>query len=261
MTQYRRKLNDTERETALSVFTTWELSFQLIQDQDEAGKPKSDLLTLFAFFNGKDISEQLFKSFCGNPKMPRIGSIDPGHGLTLMLDSKGRWERDKFVSILIDLTQNSLLQTWNQASDGFCHFSIHPLVRDWIILRNDPKVFWKYYVLASVILGHLVETSYKLGDLNLSFAEKQSLLSHIDTHNEDVGLAQADGEASPCYDFGDLQESEIWFASLFYSSGRQTEAAVTTSKVVEWRERVLGPEHELTLDALSVYQSPPQISS
>jgi hypothetical protein len=70
MTQYRRKLNDTEKETALSVFTTWELSFQLIQDKDEGGKHKTDLLTLFAFFNGKDISEQLFKSFCGIPKCP-----------------------------------------------------------------------------------------------------------------------------------------------------------------------------------------------
>jgi tetratricopeptide (TPR) repeat protein len=259
MTQYRRKLNDTEKETALSVFTTWELSFQLIQDKDEAGKPKSDLMTLFSFFNGKDISEQLFKSFCANPKMPRIDSIDPGHGLALMLDSKGRWERDKFVSILIDLTQNSLLQTWNQASDGFCHFSIHPLVRDWVILRNDLKVFWKYYVLASVILGHLVEISYSLDDFKLSFAEKESLLSHIDTRHEDVDLAQADCGTSPCYNFGDLQESEFWFATLFYSSGRKLEAAATISKVVAWRERVLGLEHELTLDALTVYQSPHQI--
>jgi tetratricopeptide (TPR) repeat protein len=124
-----------------------------------------------------------------------------------------------------------------------------------------PESLLEVLVLASVILGHLVEISYKLDDFNLSFAEKESLLSHIDTHSEDVGLIQADGEASPCYDFGDLQESEIWFASLFCSSRRETEAAVTTSRVVEWRERVLGPEHELTLDALSVYLNLRQVVS
>jgi hypothetical protein len=37
MSQYRRRLNKSERETSLSVFTTWELSFQQLQDEDTEG--------------------------------------------------------------------------------------------------------------------------------------------------------------------------------------------------------------------------------
>jgi tetratricopeptide (TPR) repeat protein len=64
MSQYRRRLNQSERETSLSVFTTWELSFQQLEDEDTDGVNMADLLTLFAFFDCKDISEGLFKAYC-----------------------------------------------------------------------------------------------------------------------------------------------------------------------------------------------------
>src|SRR5205814_2178617 len=60
MSQYRRRLNKSEEETSLSVFTTWELSFRQLEEDTE-GVNKADLLTLFAFFNCEDISECLFK--------------------------------------------------------------------------------------------------------------------------------------------------------------------------------------------------------
>ena len=64
MSQYRRRLNQSEIETSLSVFTTWELSFQQLEDEDTEGVNMADLLTLFAFFDCKDISEGLFKAYC-----------------------------------------------------------------------------------------------------------------------------------------------------------------------------------------------------
>jgi hypothetical protein len=63
LSQYRRSLNRAERETSLNVFTTWELSFQQLTEL-ESGELKGDLLTLFAFFDSNDISEQLFTSYC-----------------------------------------------------------------------------------------------------------------------------------------------------------------------------------------------------
>jgi tetratricopeptide (TPR) repeat protein len=64
MSQYRRRLNKSERDTSLSVFTTWELSFQQLEDEDTEGVNMADILTLFAFFDCKDISEGLFKAYC-----------------------------------------------------------------------------------------------------------------------------------------------------------------------------------------------------
>ena len=51
LSQYRKNLGNTEEETSLSVFTTWELSFQQLQSQPSKDDVEIKLLTLFAFFN------------------------------------------------------------------------------------------------------------------------------------------------------------------------------------------------------------------
>lgn len=43
MTQYRRKLSDAAGETALNVFTTWELSFQQLQARNNKHGYKEDM--------------------------------------------------------------------------------------------------------------------------------------------------------------------------------------------------------------------------
>ena len=63
LSQYRRKLGNDEKETSLNVFTTWELSFQQLQSQASANNVEAKLLTLFAFFDNTDISEQLLAEF------------------------------------------------------------------------------------------------------------------------------------------------------------------------------------------------------
>jgi hypothetical protein len=120
MSQYRRKLgklNHADTETALNVFTTWELSFQLLLASETSGTSntgsnmESDLLTLFAFFDCKDISEELFKAFCCCPKFQESrSSTGPSLSLDLLLDESGNWDDDKFAGILIDLYQHALLQ-------------------------------------------------------------------------------------------------------------------------------------------------------
>ena len=60
LSQYRRKLGDEEKETSLNVFTTWELSVEQLELQTSADSTEMRLLTLFAFFDNKDIAEWLF---------------------------------------------------------------------------------------------------------------------------------------------------------------------------------------------------------
>ena len=143
MTQYRRKLNDEDKETALTVFTTWELSFQHLQI------PQADLLTLFAFFNGKDISEQLFKKFLTNPINKTEEWAKPNPGLQLLLDSNGNWDEHKFGQNLIDFFDIALLQSWSQERDGYRHFSLHPLVQDWILLRTKEEEFQNFVLISA----------------------------------------------------------------------------------------------------------------
>ena len=143
MTQYRRKLNDEDKETALNVFTTWELSFRHLQPQ------QADLLTLFAFFNGKDISEELFEKFLANPISKAEERLKTNQALLLLLDLDGKLDEHKFGEHIINFYEIALLQSWSQEPDGYRHFSFHPLVQDWVLLRTDKHSFLRSLLISA----------------------------------------------------------------------------------------------------------------
>jgi hypothetical protein len=60
MTPHKKLLNTAEMETAMNVFTTRELSFL---ETEPLGPQRADILTLFAFFDSENISEELFRPF------------------------------------------------------------------------------------------------------------------------------------------------------------------------------------------------------
>jgi tetratricopeptide (TPR) repeat protein len=252
MTQYLKKLNNDDTETALSVFTTWELSFQQLQTSGLSGGLEADVLTLLAFFDCKDISEQLFKTFCSSLKMQKIDTNGPGKGLYLFLSQKQRWDVDRYENVVVDLAQISLLQGWFRGSDGFCHVSLHPLVKDWILLRTDIDSFWKFYVIAAAMVAEVLSTSYDYNDFDLLLPVEQALLSHIDIYLEHGEFLKSEGELLLRDKYSELQDSEFWFANMLNQSDRFKEAEIISSRSFKWREKVLGPEHEMTLQSLFV---------
>lgn len=136
LSQYRKKLGNTEKETSLNVFTTWELSFQQLQSQSSKNEVEIKLLTLFAFFDEKDISEQLFAEFGVNQEQ-----ISETANLFIWLkafnSADGQWESELFEDALICLKDSSLLQAFAREQAGFYHSSLHPLIKDWIRLRTN----------------------------------------------------------------------------------------------------------------------------
>ncbi len=66
LSQYRKRLGNAEEETSLNISTTWELSFQQLRSGTTENNVGAKLLTLLAFFDEKDISEQLFAGFSIN---------------------------------------------------------------------------------------------------------------------------------------------------------------------------------------------------
>jgi hypothetical protein len=62
--EYKRKLKPSQEiETKLIVFTTWELSFDLITRDEKTRGDKEHILTLTAFFDGNEISDTLFEPY------------------------------------------------------------------------------------------------------------------------------------------------------------------------------------------------------
>ena len=62
--EYRRKLGETGRETVLSVFVTWELSFAQLYGNKETKDRKEHFLTLAAYFDNKCVSQRYFRAYC-----------------------------------------------------------------------------------------------------------------------------------------------------------------------------------------------------
>ena len=131
LSQYRKRLGNAEEETSLNVFTTWELSFQQPQSEASENNVEAKLLTLLAFFDEKDISEQLFAGFSNNQEQ-----MSESAKLLIWLKAfsslEGQWNSDLFEDVLIRLRNSSLLQAFARGLDGFSHASLHPLVKDWI---------------------------------------------------------------------------------------------------------------------------------
>jgi tetratricopeptide (TPR) repeat protein len=252
MSQYRRALNGAERETALNVFTTWELSFQQLQARETVSNRNADLLMLFAFFDCRDISENLFEVYC-NSGLPHRDTEFPGGSLSSFLTSENRWNSDLFVEVLIDLTQMSLVQAWSREdADGFCHLSVHPLIKDWIRLRTDKKASQKYYFVAAEILEALIRSCWRYEHFEMPFLAKQAVLSHLDVFEENTRLLETNS-APPPSDPSDtlLCDLESWFGIFLSHCGRNKEAEELHRRALEGYEKARGPEHLQTLGSLN----------
>lgn len=109
LSQYRKRLGNTEEETSLNIFTTWELSFQQLQSQASENGVEAKFLTLLTFFDKKDIAEQLFVGFSANQE-PILEIAKLLIWLNTFSSKEGHWDSDSFEDVLIRLGDSSLLQ-------------------------------------------------------------------------------------------------------------------------------------------------------
>ena len=68
--EYRRRLGEDKDEMLLSVFTTWELSFQRIGKNEDERTMIGHFLTLSAFLDSTNIGEDLFRSHLASTDKP-----------------------------------------------------------------------------------------------------------------------------------------------------------------------------------------------
>jgi hypothetical protein len=116
---YSRKLKlGQESETKLSVFTTWELSFNLITGDKKARGDKEHIRTLFAFFDANEITDSLFEPY-----------YSENDRWMASCTSDNAWDEYKFQDILKELRNLSLVQGLRIQKSGAI-FALHPLVQD-----------------------------------------------------------------------------------------------------------------------------------
>lgn len=122
-----------------TVYTTWELSYDLIDDDDQGRVRKGAILTMLAFLDFKSISRELFNvprqlSTHDTSKEGVLDLVEPPW-LREILRNDGAWDLLKIDDLLDDFKDLSLLQISERWQQGAFKISLHPLVAEWIKYR------------------------------------------------------------------------------------------------------------------------------
>ncbi len=252
LSQYRKRLGNAEEEKSLNVFTTWELSFQQLRSEAPENNVEAKLLTLLAFFDEKDISEQLFAGFSTNQEQ-----ISESTKLLLWLNAfsnvEGQWDSDFFQDVLIRLRDSSLLQAFTRERDGFYHASLHPLVKDWIRLRTDRSIGQGNTYMAATLVAGILWNSWQKHHFDLPLLAKQNILLHIialEESYQEFFIPQPSISSSQKI-FDEYTISQFWFAKFLLKTGSYHLAEIINQRLNAHNKKVLGLEHPSTLTSMA----------
>ena len=232
--EYRKMLANAEREIALSVFVTWELSFALLHGDKEAKDRKEHFLTLAAFFDNKCISQRYFEAYCysENTKWTQI------------FETSNEWDEYKYGDLVAEGRKLSLLQMIEGRANEI-QFSLHPVVRDWLKLRMEREKQELYAEEFSNLLTSYIE-GIEFDELDLQV--RRETLLHIDACLQNDGEILNDSYHSALK----IQSySASLFASCYLSHGRYNDAEKLLKRVLAGKEEKLAPDHPDILETAS----------
>ncbi|KAL9041630.1 MAG: hypothetical protein Q9214_004041, partial [Letrouitia sp. 1 TL-2023] len=228
--EYRRKLGETEMETVLSVFITWELSFAQISGDKEVRDRKEHFLTLAAHFDNKCISQRYFEAYCSSENAEWVQTFITG----------SEWDEYKYGDLLAECRKLSLVQMLDRRADGV-QFSLHPVVGDWLKARKEREEQKSFAEEFTGLLTWYIE-GVSFNELNLQV--KQETLQHIhacvQNNKEIAGSLHRSVPEHRSY-------SLSLFASCYQSSGRYDDAEELYKRALTGNEEQLGPDHPDTL--------------
>ncbi|CZR70053.1 uncharacterized protein PAC_19954 [Phialocephala subalpina] len=229
--EYKRRLGTEEQESRLSVFTTWELAFEQLELCKMV--KETDMIKLSGFLHHTCISEELFEAHFE-------GSVDPG-GPKAFTDNESAWDKYQFRDIVVNLRELFLIQDVSPDSNGPCKVSLHPLVSDWIKLRENVKTRQDYSTEAIKIVTSFLRSRFLV---DASPQTNQETLAHLDQClTNDEAFLKDDSRLG----LGILRRSADIFGEFCHSQGRYQSAEDLYKRLWDGNERELGPTHVDTL--------------
>ena len=211
-----------DRDQPLSVFTTWEMSFEQLRVSEEEREVLAHLLTLGAFIDTRDISEGLFSLYALDSSGPKwLEHFKNGN----------RWDSDKYQDSIVRLLSVSLVTSIDiMAADA--RFSFHPLIAEWLKLRIDDNMRDQYIEEAI----HVVRLFIDNGDRkDMPIRDKSETLSHLDAVIAGDEMLQVNDHRLSCA----LQDATVSFGSFYRRLGRYHE----TKRLIQ---RALNSDQEVT---------------
>jgi tetratricopeptide (TPR) repeat protein len=225
--QYRRMLPSEEKETSLSLLTTWEMSLQFLGVGEHAAELEK-VITLFAFFNPVNISERLFSSDADDGNL----TTSP---MSIFKDD-GHWNHLKFEDAIVEMQELSLLQ-FSHCNEDEITVSLHSLVSEWLRMRLDKGSLPTFL---SIAISHLKCYLDSIGHSDHKTREEG--LAHLETISRGV----------ESYNLGDhILEARITFGMFYHDQGRYKDAEMMYNRAMAGYEKAWGPEHTSTLNTVN----------
>lgn len=276
--RYTRISDSTERETAISAFTTWELSFQQLLHNEPNRDYVAHFLTLSAFFDQIPLHESLFRlhwersepspawmTMFTKPTSQLLGREDPKRppgDTTAKLEARidvsrslsecqsnnarASWEVDYFWHLIFQAYQLSLVDCISQSEEvDQVTFTIHPLIRDWLQLRLASEERQAYTREA---IGLLISSIQAYPTNGMKAQVKTAILLHIgaalisdrEFFDEQYRLGQ---DISTCDDVHSL-------ASFYSNQGHYGPSLNLFRTELATRNRLQGSEHPSTIESM-----------
>jgi tetratricopeptide (TPR) repeat protein len=271
-----------EENKAISAFTTWEMSFQQLESDTLKKENAAHFLTVSAFLDPSNIGEYLFRNHWeANAPQPEWMQLfnatdeedssedasekgdsgdgflesalspdthphrSPGDGSSI-LPKQGRWDSERFWNVIYKSYQLSLVQSIGSREEhGDAKFSLHPLIRDWLQLREKSR---RRRSLTHEAIDLVVTSIREYTNRPTTADLKSMLLAHMDTClSNDSRFSKA--QRSLGQDISSCGTA-AWFAFFYSAQGLYREAEKLEQLNVETRKSVLGQEHPDTLTSM-----------
>ena len=167
-------------------------------------------MTLSAFFSLGEINENLFRCYVGQDNSRLIGTFT----------TNGHWDHLKFEDVIAELVKLSLIQRSEDPRELWrdcIHFSLHPMIREWIQLRIAHPERHKFVEEVIMILDDYIARYGKDSSLYIT----QAILAHQDAcvHNNAVYRRSTDRLG-----IGWLRSPARSFALFYNQHGRYGES-------------------------------------
>jgi len=224
---YQGMLPGEEKETSLSLLTTWEMSLPLLGVGEQATELEK-VITLFAFFNPGNIGERLFSKDGNDDNL----ATSP---MSIFKDD-GRWNHQKFENAIVKMKELSLLR-FSHCNESEITVSLHSMVSEWLRMRLEKSSQLTFLHAAISHLKYHVESIGQSG-----YKTRQEGQAHLDAIWQEVESSK----------LGDrFLDARITFGNFQRHQGRLNDAEIMYDRALAGYEKALGPEDPSTLETLN----------
>ena len=234
------KISEFEKATRASVFTTWEMSFSQLGETDYERQPYIEFLTCVAFMNHNSVSKLPFRLY----HEARKGKVDAGDIFT----TDGAWDELKFQDLTVQLLRISLIQSVDMADLGM-RISLHPLVAEWLRLRNDAAFQRRCYQRVCIFLKEGIFW-YRHHREEWSYQNTEELAAHMSACIDNEKLYASVDEHIMSRS---LFKATIPFSELFVLTDRYGEAEDLLKRAFDRCKKDSNEEDDLKTNLAALY--------